>query len=340
MARQAHEISEVTKVLARNLDKERDCRDWTYADLASRLRQDHYQIQPSDLGKYLRIGLYERTGGVYKEIPADLVYHCARVFETPVEALFRPDHRPEPRPLNWYDPRDQDLGSYAEKLIEHESRRRNQRIKIFGPSVTLRAMPPDIRERYHHSLFDRRKGTKMGRLLEGYNRLGDELQQHYLDFDPAEAPEIVNFVRLSDLVRVILCQPPFDLCRPSDVVSFFEHLRTECIKHRRFRLRLLPDEQLDKHPDLQREIDAWDTIAVIGTTLATRRAKDFIVTWHEDDRVVNGCARLLDRLERLAGYPKLDQCLEAAVKRLRAYEKGSLDAWKSPPPGSLWQDPC
>jgi hypothetical protein len=147
-------------------------------------------------------------------------------------------------------------------------------------------------------------------------------------------------VRFSDLVRVVERQPPFDCCKPSDAVLFFEYLRTECVnKHRRFRLRLLPDEQLDKHPDLQREVDAWDTIAVIGKTLATRRANDYTVNWNEDDAVVSECAHLLDQLERLSVYPRLDQWVDAAVERVRAEEKGNLAAWELPR-ASLWQYPC
>src|SRR4051812_12813386 len=111
MPRQAHEISEVTKVLAGNLNKELHCRNWSYADLASRLRQAGYPIQPSDLGKYLRIGLRTPERADYKEIPSTLVYYCARVFETPVDELFRPDHCPVHHPTNWCDPRYHDLGS-------------------------------------------------------------------------------------------------------------------------------------------------------------------------------------------------------------------------------------
>jgi hypothetical protein len=339
MPRQAREISEATKVLARNLSKELDRRTWSHSDLAFKLRQDGYSIQPSDLGKYLRIGLHSSERADYKEIPSALAYHCARVFGIPLDELFRSDHCPACLPTNWCDPRHHALENYAEKLIEHERLRRNREIKIFGPSVTLRAMHPDIRERYHLSLFDRGKGAAMGCLLEHYNQLADDLRQHYLHFDPAEAPEVVNFVRFSDLMRVVLCQPPFDLCRPSDVVSFFEYLRTECVKHRRFRLRILPDEQLDGHA-IRQQIDAWDTIAVIGKTLVTRRANDFTVNWHEDDDVVSECAQFLDRLERLSVYPRLDQCLDAAEKRLRAYENGSLDSWELPRRDSLWQEQC
>jgi hypothetical protein len=340
MPGQEREISDDTKILARNLRTLLSQEGWSYADLAFKLQNAGYRIQPSDLGKYLRIGLQspksETKSKGYKDIPSALVSRCASVFKTPLDALYKSNHNPAHHPSNLCDPRYHDLGSYAEKLIEHEEHlRRNRQIKIFGPSVTLRAMHPEVRERYHLSQFG-----SIGSVKERFDKLGDDLRRHYFKFDPAKALEVINFVRFENLKRLIQCKAPFDRCRPSDVVSFFELLRTECAQNRRFRLRLLLDEKFDKHPDELTRIKSWDTIAVIGNTLATWRTNDFVVLWNEEDAVVSEWTDLLDQLEKLSVYPQLDQLLETAVNRLDAYEKGKPDMWEMPPSHLLWQPQC
>lgn len=163
---------------------------------------------------------------------------------------------------------------------------------IFGHVPTLSVVPPDVRESHLKELVSDFSDPERTYYLGLYSRIGEELT-------PSDRPKLVNLMLRSSWEEVVTRQKSYRTVKSDDILRLIENI-SELRDKGTYELLLVADTLLQKRQGaMWRRVNAWETIARVGQSLAVFRNWDLSLLWSDKPDDISRTSDLLDSLRGL-----------------------------------------
>jgi len=288
--------------MAANARKELDRRSWSYEDLAPRIGRSVPQVK--------RL-MNPRGPNGRRHWDAHDIFAVAGALGISVEDL----DGGAPTGTTFWDPRIEQPSSLLNTFAEHQEHSPN--VVAFNRIVPCSVMTPIIQHQHYLSLFAPFMSDPFdARFCRTYNDFASFRRETFLR-NGSDAKLCATALMLrSDFERMVFRQPPFHQCSRQYVLQNLEHLRTECVQKRRFRLALISDVKVP--PQLYPRI-SFDSVALVGDTLRVERRADFLVECSQNSARVDDAKATLSQLASLVDFEPGD--FQTLTRELEHYMK-------------------